>query len=676
MVSERDAGISPAVVGIEHHRAFEQFSCAAIAGLRELVQTGHALEDVVPGTEILRLGHDQAFVLGALQFGCDDGGDALGEFVLQREDVLHVAVVTLGPDVVAALGVDQLGGHPHPLAGPAYAAFQHITRAELFDPATEAHRGRIVKTTGDGVLVEFASAVDAVEHAVEVQQSLARREAEVADDRRISLRIGINLGDVIVDGDDIYGDGVNIAARLEALAEPGGICLSGDVYRQVRGKLDAVFVDLGEQSVKNIAEPVRIYGIDLAAAEATPGAAMRRADSVLERHAVAVLPFAHFGGDPEQEYFADGLTEDIITALSVWRSFPVIARNSSFAYKGQTPDVREFGEKLGARYVLEGSVRRAGGRVRVTAQLIDAETGHHVWAERYDRNLEDIFAVQDELTQGIAAVVAPELERAEHKRLIVTKPQDLGAWDHVLQGMACLAEFSEASNRRARERFERAAALDPEYSRAYAGLAHTYHREILLGFGPSRDEALAKLQDNARRAVQLDGADFYGHWELAIGYLSAGEYDLGLAEALRALELNPSNAHGYNIVGAAYVLLGQADQAIENHEMAMRLNPHDPRLNIALPWMGRAHFTARRYDQAREWLRKSVKLNPDIPETHVVLAATLGHLGEIEQARASLEACERLRPSYLETETIWIWYKDEADNEHFRDGLRKAGWEG
>jgi len=548
-------------------------------------------------------------------------------------------------------------------------------RAELFDPATEEHQGRIVKTTGDGALVEFGSVVDAVEYAIDIQQALAAREAELPEDRRIVLRIGINLGDVIVEGDDIYGDGVNVAARLEALAEPGAICLSGDVYRQVRGKLDAVFVDLGEQSVKNITEPVHVYGIDLAAA-ATPGGGASRADTVLQRHAVAVLPFTHFGGDPEQEYFADGLTEDIITALSIWRSFPVIARNSSFAYKGQTPDVRAVGKELGARYVLEGSVRRAGDRIRVTAQLIDAETGHHVWAERYDRDLEDIFALQDELTQGIAAIVAPELERAEHKRLIVAKPRDLGAWDYVLQGMAYLAEFSEDSNRRARERFERAVELDPDYSRAYSGLAYTYHREIMLGIGPSREQALVKLQDNARRAIRLDGADFFGHWELALGYLMGGEHDLGLAEALRSLELNPSNAHTYNVVGLAYMLVGRADEAIENLETAIRLNPHDPRLAVAVAYMGRAHFTARRYDEALEWMRKAVERNAEIPDFHVVLAATFGHLGEIERARDSLAAAERLSPSYLETGSTWYWYKDEADNKHFRDGLRKAGWQG
>ncbi len=549
-------------------------------------------------------------------------------------------------------------------------------RKELFDPKVSEFGGRIVKTMGDGVLAEFTSAVDAVEHAINIQRALARRNTDVPEHHRIVLRIGINLGDIIVEDDDIYGDGVNIAARLEALADPGGICISGDVYRQVRGKLDAVFVDLGEQSVKNIAEPVRIYGIDLAAADATMSGATSRADSVLERHAVAVLPFAHFGGDPEQEYFADGLTEDIITALSIWRSFPVIARNSTFAYKGQTPDVRAVGKALGARYVLEGSVRRAGDRVRVTAQLIDADTGHHVWAERYDRDMADIFALQDDLTQGIAAVVAPELERAEHKRLIVTKPRDLGAWDHVLQGMACLNEFSEANTARAREQFERAVALDPDYSRAYAGLAYTYHREFMLGFGPSREEVLAKLLDNARRAVHLDGADFFGHFELAIGHLYAREHDLALAEAIRALELNPSNAHGYSVVGAVYVQLGQADKAIENLEKAMRLNPHDPKLNLSVSYMGRAHFTARRYEEALEWMRKAIERNPEIPEFHVVLAATLGHLGEFDQACAALGACERLRPSYLEQETTWLRYKHEADKEHFRDGLRKAGWDG
>ena len=551
-------------------------------------------------------------------------------------------------------------------------------RREVFDPKTKQHGGRTFKTTGDGAFVEFGSAVDAVKSAADIQNALASRNAELADDHKILLRIGISLGDVIVEGSDLYGDGVNVAARMEGLAEPGGICVSQNVHEHIGRSLDLTFEDLGEQIVKNIDRPVRCYRLNPDAGGGAEGNPPDDGDSstLPDRLAVAVLPFENLSGDAEQEYFADGLTEDIITALSIWRSFPVIARNSTFAYKGTSPDIRAVGKALGARYVLEGSVRKAANRVRVTAQLIDAETGHHVWAERYDRELKDIFAVQDELTQGIAGVVAPEVDRAEHRRLVVTTPQNLGAWDHVLQGMNFLNEFSEASNRRARDSFERAVTLDPDYSRAYAGLAYTYHREIMLGFAPSRDLALIQVKENALRAVQLDGADFFGHWELAMGHLLAGEHDLGLSEALRSIELNPSNGHGYNMVGVAYLLSGRADDAIKNFQKAVRLNPSDPRFNPNTGWTGRAHFTARRYDQARDCLVQAVERNPEFAEFHLVLAATLGHLGETDRARQSLEACKRLRPTYLDNPSNWFWYKHEADNEHFRDGLRKAGWDG
>ncbi|MBT5047390.1 MAG: tetratricopeptide repeat protein [Rhodospirillaceae bacterium] len=549
-------------------------------------------------------------------------------------------------------------------------------RQEIFEPKTKQYGGRTFKTTGDGALVEFNSAVDAVKSAVDIQEALAARNAGADDDQKILLRIGISLGDVIVEGSDLYGNSVNVASRMEGLAEPGGICVSGNVHEHIGRSLDVIFEDMGDQSVKNIVQPVRCYRVLLEPGKTDTSPDQDTAPALPDRLAVAVLPFENLSGDAEQEYFADGLTEDIITALSIWRSFPVIARNSTFAYKGQSPDIREVGKALGARYVLEGSVRKAASRVRVTAQLIDAETGHHVWAERYDRELEDIFALQDELTQGIAAVVAPEIDRAEHKRLVVTKPQNLGAWDLVLQGTKLLDDFSEASNRNARDSFERAVALDPDYSRAYAGLAFTYHRDIMLGFGASRKESLASLLENARRAVQLDNADYLGHWELAIGYLMAEEHDLGFSEALRSLELNPTNAHGYTLCGLANLLVGRADDAIDFIQTGVRLNPQDTRLQMTVAYMGRAHFTARRYDQAREWTLKAIARNPDIPEFHLVLAATLGHLGETERAQDSLEACKSLRPTYLAEFANWFWYKHDADNEHFRDGLRKAGWDG
>jgi len=365
-------------------------------------------------------------------------------------------------------------------------------RKELLDPKVDEYGGRIVKTTGDGILVEFPSAVDAVQHAVDVQLAMERRGSDVPKDRRIEIRVGINVGDVIVEGDDLFGDGINVASRLEGIALPGCTCISSSVYEQVRHKIDIAYEDLGEQSVKNIADPVHVYRIARGGAQ-PPSDALVSSEAMFRRPAVAVLPFENLSDDPGQEYFADGLTEDVITALSLGRSFPVIARNSTFAFKGKSPAIRKVGQELGAQYVIEGSVRKSGNRVRVTAQLINAETGHHVWAERYDRDLQDIFELQDDLTSKIAATTAPELERSEHRRAAEGRPRDLGTWDRVQQGMAQLYEFSKDGNERARETFNKALAIEPNYSRAHTGLAWTHsggagrvgRREIPVCF-PSR----------------------------------------------------------------------------------------------------------------------------------------------------------------------------------------------
>ncbi len=307
--------------------------------------------------------------------------------------------------------------------------------ASVVQPAIDEHRGRLVKTMGDGILVEFGSVVDGVQCAVNIQNGVALQQNSEPDERKMLFRIGVHLGDVIIEDDDIHGDGVNIAARLEGLAETGGICISASVYEQVRHKLTLSFEDIGDQSLKNIADPVHVYQLVLER-EPTASDATTRGEAMFRRPAVAVLPFDNLGGDPDQEYFADGLTEDIITALSLWRSFPVIARNSSFAYKGTSPDIRKVGEELGARYIVEGSVRKSGNRIRVTAQLINSETGHHVWAERYDRDLEDFFDLQDEITEKIASVVAPELEKAEAQRAVTKRPENMDAWDYCQRGMA------------------------------------------------------------------------------------------------------------------------------------------------------------------------------------------------------------------------------------------------
>ena len=399
------------------------------------------------------------------------------------------------------------------------------------------------------------------------------------------------------------------------------------------------------------------------------------ASSIPDKPAIAVLPFRNLSGDPDQEYFADGLTEDIITTLSLWRSFPVIARNSSFAFKGQSSDIRKVGKELGARYVIEGSVRKSDDHVRVTAQLIDAETGHHVWAERYDRDLADIFELQDELTQSIAGIVAPEVERTEHRRLRSKESDHLDAWDFVLRGMASLSELTKEGNVRARELFKKAIDLDPDYSRPYTGLGWSRIRDVSLGFTESRQEDLAAGLTEARRAIVLNASDPLAHSVLSIGYMNAGASDLSISEAEEAVRLNPSDAIGYLCLGHNMSIAGRAEEGIPFLEKGFRLNPYDPQKSFFLCFMSRAKFNVHLYDEAIEWARKSIELRPDAPEPHLLLAVALGHFGRTEEAQAELETCERLDPDHAKKGGSFS-YNKAADTEHFLQGLRKAGWEG
>ncbi len=493
---------------------------------------------------------------------------------------------------------------------------------------------------------------------------------------RIELRIGINLGDIIVDGDDIYGDGVNVAARLEALCNTGEVYVSAAVHDQVEGKIEAAIEDLGEHTVKNIDKPIRVYRVSLGVGDVGTLTATSRVHRLLHHPAVAVLPFENIGGDPEQEYFADGLTEDIITALSLWRSFPVIARNSTFAYKGQSPDIRKVGEELGARYVVEGSVRKGGRHVRVTAQLIDAETGHHVWAERLDRDLVDIFDLQDELTQRIAATVSPELERAEHRRVMTQRPDNLDAWEFYLRGMSLLHEFKPAANVEARKCFQEAIELESTYGRPYTGYAWGHIRDIVLGSTESVKDSAKQAFEAGRQAVEMDQMDSDAHNILAVASWFVGEHELSIAEDHAAIELNPSNALGYGGLGMHLTLAGQSEHGIRNLETALKLNPRDPRNHIYVGFMARAQLTAGHYEAACEWARRVIQLRPQIPENHLVLASALGHLNLVDEACAALERCEELHPGYAANPTTLHSYKNAADTEHFFEGLRKAGWEG
>ncbi len=546
-------------------------------------------------------------------------------------------------------------------------------RIELIDPKIAEYRGRIANTAGDSLLIEFPSVVEALCCVVEIQREMIERNRETPEDARITFRIGINVGDVMEQDGDLLGDGVNVAARLEALADPGGICVSGTVYDQVEGKLNIAFEDLGERTLKNIAKPDRLYRL---VPEINGGAAIAEAasalDAILARPAIAVLPFTNFSRDPEQEYFSDGLTEDIITLLSTWRSFPVIARNSTFAYKGQSPDVRQVARELGARYVIEGSVRRSTDRVRVTAQLIDGETGHHLWAEKFDGALEDIFEIQDEITQRIVATVEPELEQAEIRKSSTRRTANLSAWEYYLRGMAKLHQMTEPGLVNAREMFEKAIDVDPEYSDAYAGLSMTYQYDIMLEFSEDRAASLAKVFELARRAVDLDSGSSSAHLCLGGAYIWANEHDFSISETRMAMDLNPSNVQACLALGNRLDLAGNPDDGIPLLEKSLRLNPRDPRIHRYFANLGRANINARQYEKALEWLREAIRRRQDYPHTHHILAICLGHLGRLEEARAAAEECERLHPGFIEKRADWNIYRDPAANQHLLDGLRKA----
>lgn len=548
-------------------------------------------------------------------------------------------------------------------------------RRELLNPKVSEYGGRIVKTTGDGTLIEFPSAVDAVNHAIDVQRSMGQRNADEDHDSRMDLRIGINVGDVIVDGDDIYGDGVNVAARLEALAEPGGICVSGTVYDQVRGKLDVPFHDLGEQSLKNIVEPVRVITVTLEASTTTSATASF-ADAIFRRPAVAVLPFENMSTDPDQEFFGDGLTEDIITALSLWRSFPVIARNSTFAYKGTSPDIRRVGEELGARYVVEGSVRKAGNRVRVTFQLINAATGHHVWAEKLDRDLEDIFSLQDEISDRIAGTVAPEVDRVEQTRSRAANPANLNAWEFYQRGRSLSEEFTKEANGASREMYEKAIELDPSYSAAYAQLALTHHLDLYLEVTQSRENSLSQLLQAARAAITIDDSDFTAHFVLSLGALWVGEHARALSEAQKSFEHNPSSIEALFACGAALDFSGKPDEALPLYERALQLSPRHPRLAVFSTMLARAQLNARQHEASANTATKAIESRPDLVEPHLILASCLAHLDRQPEAAEIYQAAKRLRPQGVDLPASWSRYAEPANLQHLLEGLGKAGWDG
>ena len=539
----------------------------------------------------------------------------------------------------ALMGADEAGTH------------RHLTklRLDLLEPLISEHHGRVVKLMGDGLLVEFSSVVDAVAFSAKVQNEMAERNAAIPQAEQIVFRIGINLGDVVIEGDDIHGDGVNVASRLEALSEPGGMCISDAVHDQVRDRLDLGFEDSGKQKVKNIDRPVQTWNWSAQAAGTSPVPAVEDASlSLPDKPSIAVLPFDNMSGDAEQDYFADGMVEDIITGLSRIKWLFVIARNSSFVYKGKAVDVKQVGRELGVRYVLEGSVRRVSDRLRVTAQLIEAETGGHVWADRYDRTLDDVFALQDELTMSVVAVIEPSLRQAEIERVKRKRPDSLDAYDLVLRAIPDVYPAMPDGAAEALPLLEEAIEMEPEYALAH-GFAAWSH-EILFARGGGHDENRLGAIHHAH-AVIAHGRDD------AIA-LTLGGFVMGMVahdrDAARqafeaALALSQSCAITYNLGSVVAALGGDADRAIEWGERALRLSPVDP-MNYAA-WLSITYgrFQRCEYEAAAEAAQKTFQANPYWSSTHYLLAATHAKLGRIDAARSAAERVLELEPGFTIT---------------------------
>ena len=548
-------------------------------------------------------------------------------------------------------------------------------REDIIDPKIAEYDGRIVKLMGDGMLAEFPSVVDAVRTAVEVQVSVAARNTDQSEDHKIVFRVGINLGDVVIDGDDIQGDGVNVASRLEGLAEPGGICISAAVYDQVRDRMELSFEDLGERAIKNIDRPVRCYRVR-SELDGITNASVHRSDTpspLPDRPSIAVLPFTNLSGDPDQEYFADGMTEDIISGLSRFRSLFVISRNSTFAYKGKSPDVRVVARDLGVRYVLEGSVRRGGKRLRIAAQLVDAETGNHIWADRYDRELEDIFAVQDEVTEAIVAAIAPEIGDVERERAQRKPPDNLDAWGIYQRGLAANYRSTEVGVRSAIELFDRVNEIDPTFAPAFAMAAGARWRYVMHFEADDRDGYLNQAREKAYKAITLDPRDPIGLWNAGRVHSMLGQHDIAISKVEEAIALNPNDAMSRYFLGAVLCSAGRAKEAVPHIDHAMRLSPRDIFLTGMLTHRAFILFDLEQYDDAYEWARRaSLSPNPR-PMTFALLAAVLSMLGRKEEAQAALNDLLANAPGISCAKYRENTFGGPEVMERFADALREAG---
>ncbi len=549
-------------------------------------------------------------------------------------------------------------------------------RGDLIHPKIAEHHGRIVKLMGDGMLAEFASVVDAVRAAVETQQAVAERNAELPEDKRIAFRVGINLGDVVIDGDDIQGDGVNVAARLEGLADPGSVYISGGVHEQVRDRVDLAFEDLGEQGLKNIDRPMRVWRWAAGSSLAPPGSKKEPASLALpDKPSIAVLPFDNMSGDPEQEYFADGMVEEIITALTRFDWLFVIARNSSFTYKGRAVDVRQVASELGVRYVLEGSVRKAARRVRITGQLIDASSGAHIWADRFDGDLEDIFDLQDRITETVVGAIEPQLRKAEIERSKRKRPENLDAYDLYLRALPHLYIFNHEANTEALALLEKAVALDPGYAPALATAAWCIEQRLTQRWPTAREGDAEQALELARAALALDSDDANAMAIAGFVLLMVGrDYDRALAAAERALGLTPNSATVCWAAGWINCVAGDPETALQILERALRLSPSDPQIPFILTGIAVVYLLRGRYPEAADIAARSAALRADFSPAFGFLACACGYLGRTDEAKAAISKLISFVPGAtisLIRETLPV--KEQNRLEILLDGLRKAG---
>ena len=575
-------------------------------------------------------------------------------------------------------------GYSRLLPGDDAGSFAGLTllRTEIIEPQVLKFGGHLIRWTSDEVLIEFESVVEAVRCAAALREAVSRFNQAQVPDHRVALRVGVNLDDIIVAGDDVFGDGVNVAARLEALAEPGGIYVSEIVRDRVKGKVEFDFVDLGSKNLKNISEPIRVYSMGTDVTMQSVG--LGRADAASppnsgrlgDRRAIAVLPFLNFGDDPEQEYFADGITEDIISMLAGWRAFPVIARDSTFTFKGKAADIKKVGEQLGARYIVEGSVRKSGHRVRITVQLIRTDTGDHIMADRFDRDLTDLFELQDEITRIIAGALEPELLKFERNRIANQPQHNENAYELYQRGVFHHYRQNKTDNIEAQAYFRRALSIDAQYPQAAAALSISVSSAAMNGWADDADTLFGEAHDLAQQAVTLDRRYPNAHFALGLACMWTQRPERGIGAFEEAIRLNPSFAAAHVLLGQMYLYAGRRDEAIERAEKGIGLSPSDPRMFIWLPALAGAHYQLRHYKEAVEIGRRSWSLNRNWPTGLRYVVAGLAQLGRIEEARAALA---QLKPMDANLEFSASLFRrtwpDPADVDHLLDGLRKAGFE-